>query len=101
VDGSDAAGTEPPAVHADPNPSTGAVTIRYRLSEAPPVTVEIFDTGGRLVRSLASVSHAAGDQLLKWDGRNESGKEVPGGLYLIRVERSNRAVSTATVIRVR
>jgi hypothetical protein len=51
-----------------------------------PLRVEIFDLGGRKLRSLSQAEAAAGRVGLEWDGLDEGGRLVPPGLYLLRVE---------------
>jgi hypothetical protein len=51
-----------------------------------PLRVEVFDLGGRKLRSLSQAEAAAGRVGLEWDGRDEGGRLVPPGLYLLRVE---------------
>ncbi|HXF59247.1 MAG TPA: FlgD immunoglobulin-like domain containing protein, partial [Candidatus Saccharimonadales bacterium] len=49
-----------------------------------PADVGIFDVQGRLVRRLAQGSYTAGYQSAEWDGRNDRGRDVASGIYLIR-----------------
>ncbi len=71
---------------AGPNPARGASVLRFALPHAGPVNLALYDAGGRRVRSLASGTHAAGEQLVRWDGRDDSGHEAPAGLYFVRLE---------------
>ena len=83
-----------------PNPFQPATTIRYVLPAAGPVTVDVFDVRGRIVRTLLHSVQAAGVQEAVWDGRSAGGDRVPGGTYLVRVVSTWGAASEkVTVVR--
>ena len=63
-----------------------------------PLRVEVFDLGGRKLRSLSQTEAEAGRVGLEWDGLDEGGRLVPPGLYLLRVEAVGDA-QTETVSR--
>jgi hypothetical protein len=46
--------------------------------------VGLYDVSGRLVRMLARGSFKETQPVIRWDGRNESGLEVPSGTYFLR-----------------
>ncbi len=69
-----------------PNPTTGACSVAFNSPVAGPVTVAIVDVNGRVVRHLLSGVQPAGRLTLSWDGRNDAGKDLPGGIYLTRVQ---------------
>ena len=48
--------------------------------------VEALDLSGRRCAAILDAQAAAGPYALQWDARDERGKLVPPGLYLIRVE---------------
>jgi FlgD Ig-like domain len=68
-----------------PNPSSGAVEIRYTLPAAGPVSIDIYDVSGRLVRRLAEREASAGPGHVIWDGADDAGNEVVAGVYECRV----------------
>jgi hypothetical protein len=82
-----------------PNPCSGACRISFRLPSAGPVTVDIADVGGRMVRHLLAASHVAGDYSLVWDGRDDSGRLLSPGVYLTRVQTS-AGLHTGRVVRI-
>lgn len=69
----------------EPNPSHGAVTLRFSLAAPAPVRLELLDCSGRRVRVLADGEHAPGAHALAWDGAGEDGREVAPGLYFARL----------------
>jgi len=77
-----------PCVIASPNPSTGTVTIECGVPLAPGAGICIFSQDGRQVRRLApGLTQPGGSPTTStWDGTDELGRSVPGGVYLAVVE---------------
>jgi len=69
-----------------PNPFNTTVTIPYALPTTTDVTISIYDLQGRLVRRWHQGAQSPGYYRLVWMGRNQSGREVGSGLYLVRLE---------------
>ncbi|MCA9728420.1 MAG: T9SS type A sorting domain-containing protein, partial [Candidatus Eisenbacteria bacterium] len=82
-----------------PNPSVGSTSIALETPAGGTVDLRIFDIHGRTVRSLA-VSAEAGRQLITWDGRDDTGRDVPNGIYLLEA-RIGRQHAGATLVLVR
>jgi len=64
-----------------PNPFKDHVSITYQLINSAFVSVAIYDTQGRYIRTITHGLQDAGEQNLIWDGKNEAGLEVGSGLY--------------------
>ncbi len=78
-----------------PNPFNPATSIRFELTRDARADVDVFDTAGRLVRSLArDAAMQAGPNMVSWDGRDGAGRSVAAGAYLVRI----RAGSEVRVI---
>ncbi len=71
---------------ASPNPTRGGAAISYQVAASAPVRIAIYDTSGRLVRTLIDQVQAAGHHSLNWDGQTETGNGAPPGIYFIRKE---------------
>lgn len=71
-----------------PNPFQQATTIFFDLPRAADVRVEIYDTAGRHVRTLASTPMPAGNRSVTWDGVDGAGRRVSAGVYFLRLETS-------------
>ncbi|MCA9755835.1 MAG: T9SS type A sorting domain-containing protein [Candidatus Eisenbacteria bacterium] len=72
---------------AFPNPFSPQTTIRFTLPEESAVDLAIYNVSGRLVRTLiANEPQTAGRHEVVWDGRDASGRELPSGVYLSRLE---------------
>jgi hypothetical protein len=64
-----------------PNPARGPFDLRYGLAREGRVTLVVMDAQGRRVRTLADGVRPAGDAVIRWDARDESGAAVGAGLY--------------------
>jgi hypothetical protein len=69
-----------------PNPANGPTAIRFALPKASPVLLEIFDVGGRRLRTLADGRMDAGIKSLVWDGRDGQGREAGSGIYFYKLQ---------------
>ena len=76
-----------------PNPFNPRTRIRLELADALPVTVDILDIRGNLLRRLHQGELSAGPHTLEWNGRDQRGRRLASGTYLVRV-RAGRFVST-------
>jgi hypothetical protein len=66
-----------------PNPFNPSTSIPFDVPFAGAVvTLRIYDVNGRLVRTLVNGEQSAGQKLVAWDGRNETGDPVATGIYL-------------------
>lgn len=76
------------ALAAFPSPARGAATLRFTLPRASSVSLAVFDLSGRRVRRLLdpATSLAAGEQQVRWDGRDDRGAPVGAGVYFAALE---------------
>ena len=58
----------------------------FRLPEAVPVVLEVYSLDGRRVALVEVGLQNAGPQSLRWDGRDETGRLLPPGLYLTALD---------------
>jgi hypothetical protein len=85
---------------ASPNPSRGAVAIRYAAPVGESTRLGVYDTSGRFIRSLRPDVPGGGTSTTAWDGRNDAGEQVPSGIYFIQLESGGRfRVTKAILIR--
>ncbi|MBU2501224.1 hypothetical protein KJ682_07860 [bacterium] len=84
-------------LQAAPNPFNPRTVLSFEVSSAVAVDLAIFDARGRRVRSLLEgAAVPAGTMTLTWDGRDDAGRSVPGGVYFARLE-AGEAVSNAAL----
>jgi len=68
-----------------PNPFNSSTTVVYSIPKATNVELSMYDICGRSIRSLVRGKASAGTYSVRWDGKDNSGKEVGSGVYLYRL----------------
>ena len=68
-----------------PNPFNSSTEISFSLPADADVTLEVFDLNGKKVRTLADGRFSAGAHTIAWNGKDDSGKDVPGGVYFYKL----------------
>ena len=75
-----------------PNPARERAKFDLELPGPMQVQVEVFDVGGRRVRTLLDEPRAAGIEDLTFDLRDEHGSRLAQGIYLVRVRLGNTVI---------
>jgi hypothetical protein len=73
-----------------PNPARGWTEIQFTIpgqggETASHVTLKVYDTAGRLVRTCLDGALASGGHSYRWDGTDRSGRQVAAGVYFYRL----------------
>jgi hypothetical protein len=79
------------------NPGRGAV-LQYTLPADARVSLAIYDAQGRIVRTLVHQDAAAGTFRATWDGLDQSGQALPGGLFFARLTAGGKTVETRKLV---
>jgi len=64
-----------------PNPFNPSTTIEYRLPQKSRVEISVYNVVGEKITTLVNGMQLAGDHQVRWDGKNQDGNLVSGGLY--------------------
>lgn len=71
---------------SSPNPFNPRTTISFELEAPGGISLAVHDLSGRLVRTLLEGWSPSGLRTLSWDGTANSGRHLPSGTYLLRLE---------------
>ena len=87
-----------------PNPFNPETWIPYQLAEAADVTLTIYATDGRLIRTLSLGHQPAGiyqskSRAAHWDGRNALGEPVASGVYFYMLTAGEFSATRKMLIR--
>ncbi len=82
-----------------PNPFNPETTIEFYLPQREEVQLKIYNLLGQEVRTLLEKQEkAAGNYQFTWDGKSDLGKELPSGVYLIRMKINNNLKTRKMVL---
>jgi hypothetical protein len=86
-----------------PNPFNPDTWIPYQLKEDASVVIRIYASSGQLVCILNLGRKKAGSYTLRsraahWDGKNEAGEHVAGGVYFYTIQAGNFAATKKLVM---
>lgn len=75
----------------NPGKSMKTVDFYYRLNESADngVTIEVYDSGDNLIRTITNAPNARGLNAVTWDGKDDQGNNVPAGDYYFTVTASD------------
>ncbi len=76
-----------------PNPFNPGTTIKYQLTTAGQVKLNVYNLLGQQVRKLISKQQPPGYYQTSWDGRDDAGRLVTSGLYLYRLESAKNVMT--------
>jgi subtilisin family serine protease len=68
-----------------PNPFNPSTTVLFSLPTAGDAKLEVFNVLGQRVRLLQSAYLSAGEHRVEWNGANDRGESVAGGVYFYRL----------------
>ena len=81
-----------------PNPFTSSTSLRFELPDIRPVQAVVYDQIGRVVRRLSDGVRAPGRHEILWNGRNDEGRSVPSGCYLLSLRAGDRSVRRSVIL---
>jgi 7,8-dihydropterin-6-yl-methyl-4-(beta-D-ribofuranosyl)aminobenzene 5'-phosphate synthase len=68
-----------------PNPFNSGTAISFALPRYAKVELALYNLAGQRVATLVQGAREAGVYTVRWDGRDEAGRELASGVYLYRL----------------
>ena len=81
-----------------PNPFNSGTAIRFVLPTGGEVDLAVFNLAGQYVANLVDDTYPAGTYTIRWDGRDDEGREVATGLYLYRLQIGARVQTRKLIV---
>jgi hypothetical protein len=82
-----------------PNPFNPSTTIGFYLPVDSPVTLDVYDSSGRLVaRLLDGAKQMKGTHSVEWRGLDVSGRTVSSGVYFYRLRSGRETLSRKMIL---
>ncbi len=73
-----------------PNPFNQSTMIKYIIPKNSYISIKIFDTLGREVKTLIERNVRAGEYSISWDGTDQTGREVSSGTYFYQLKAADQ-----------
>lgn len=83
---------------ARPNPFNPRTTLSYRIEQAGPVRLALYDVQGRLVRELVRGDRPAGTHDVAWDGTDSQDRPCASGVYFALLQSGPTRRQTALTL---
>ena len=69
-----------------PNPFNPSTTVEFSIFEGGRAALNVYNVQGRVVRTLWDGYLAPNRYSFVWDGKDQSGRQVPSGIYLYKLQ---------------
>jgi hypothetical protein len=76
-------------LNIEPNPFSRETKISYSLPFLSDVEIVIYDFNGKIVRKMKGFDRTCNNRVI-WDGRDEQGKALSSGIYIIQFKMENK-----------
>lgn len=84
-----------------PNPFNPSTTVSFGVPEGTDrLNLSIYNTRGKLVRTLYAGKIMPGEHQLTWDGRDDKGQATASGIYFLKLK-SDRASRTIKMVMIK
>ena len=82
---------------AYPNPFVNTTYIPFTLPKDGLVRARIYNSLGQHIKTLLWAEQFAGDNMISWDGTNETGTPVISGTYICRLEFEDQKIGNRII----
>ncbi len=69
-----------------PNPFNPSTRVKIKLGIQSRINISIFNLLGKEIKILAEETLSAGEHTFEWDGKDNEGISLPGGIYFIQLK---------------
>jgi len=81
-----------------PNPFNPTTEIHFALPKAEHVNLSIYNLVGQELRNIVNEHKDAGNYVATWDAKDDSGNQLPSGIYIYRMKAGNFVQSKKLII---
>ncbi len=81
-----------------PNPTKRRTVINFGLAEPGRLNMRIYNAAGQIIRNLLNTELTQGDHSIVWDARDDRGRELSSGTYILRTELNGQVTQKAIIL---
>ena len=82
-----------------PNPFQTDLTVRISVPQTQFILFRVYDTSGKLVKTVANALAFTGENEFFWDGTNIQGQPVSNGVYVVRMTYLDQNLGAKVILR--
>jgi hypothetical protein len=95
--------TKPMLYQNYPNPFNPETWIPFQLSQSEDVLITIYNSAGKVVKTISLTNQPAGlyldkDKAVYWDGTNQAGENVASGIYFYTIRAGEFSATRKMII---
>ena len=83
---------------AYPNPFNPTTTLKYEMGFSGPLSIQVFDVYGKLVKTLYNGINNIGEHEIRWNAKDDQGRQVSSGVYLFKVSANGKTQTAKTLL---
>jgi hypothetical protein len=87
-----------PWLTAYPNPARLGLNISYNITSTATTHLRIYDAAGKVVANLMDAARPHGQYVTYWSGLAANGKQVPAGIYFVKLESGDTRLTQKLII---
>ncbi|MCF8229551.1 MAG: hypothetical protein K9J24_11435, partial [Bacteroidales bacterium] len=88
-----------PQLSASPNPFYHETRIRYQSKEKGKQNIFVYDINGNKAATLMDITGQPGRGEIIWDGRNDYGRLLPAGVYVLELLVNDESKGSVEVLK--
>lgn len=69
-----------------PSPFNPLTNIKFELNEYSDVSIKLYNILGKEIKTLLEENLPIGEHTIQWNGKNNEGNLLPGGIYFIQMK---------------
>ena len=81
-----------------PNPFNPSTTVKFSLREIESISIKAYNILGKEIKLLLDDKLPTGEYSVKWDGKDDEGNILPGGVYFIQMTAGNYRQTIKSVL---
>lgn len=81
-----------------PNPFNNETIIKFNLKRSVEATLTVYNILGQRVRTLVAGRTKAGQQFIRWDGKDERGNDLSSGIYFYQLKAGDQTETRRLVL---
>ena len=80
-----------------PNPFSEYTTISYHLTKSSDIEIQIYNSTGKLIKTLVAEKQSAGIHSVKWTGEDQTKHKVSKGIYFCHFKTDDYSLTKRVV----